>query len=234
MSDGTTGGTMLLKDINPGSGSSYGDLFTMFNNKLYFQANDGTNGYELWVTDGTAGGTMLLKDINVGVGDSYPGYFTALGSKLYFRGASDLWVTNGTTIGTYSLAPASSNSDGLGCTAAICAFGSSIYFNADYDVNNCEVWKLDTAGSVGITPYTQNIYQVMMYPNPSNGVFNLQISGHQNMQVEIYNTLGQLMLTQNIENNLTQLNMMNFNNGIYNVRLLKNNELIYQKKVIKE
>ena len=31
---------------------------------LYFQANDGMNGIELWRSDGTSAGTNLVKDIN--------------------------------------------------------------------------------------------------------------------------------------------------------------------------
>lgn len=65
--DGTTTGTQLVVDINPGSGSSlYGSSLTLFNNELYFFANDGTHGTELWKSNGTAAGTTLVKDI-------YPG-----------------------------------------------------------------------------------------------------------------------------------------------------------------
>ncbi len=40
-------------DINPGAGHSNPGDFTVFNGALYFSADDGTNGYELWKTDGT-------------------------------------------------------------------------------------------------------------------------------------------------------------------------------------
>ena len=38
-SDGTTGGTAMLKEINPGSGSSCPNYFTVYNGKLYFLQN---------------------------------------------------------------------------------------------------------------------------------------------------------------------------------------------------
>ena len=61
MTDGTAAGTTLVADINPGSGSSYAYGFTALGNgTALFSANDGTHGYELWVTDGTAAGTTLV------------------------------------------------------------------------------------------------------------------------------------------------------------------------------
>ncbi|QGJ70727.1 Hypothetical protein PBC10988_24250 [Planctomycetales bacterium 10988] len=48
-SDGTSAGTMLLDDINPGAGGSYPILLTNVNDTLFFRANDGINGTELFV-----------------------------------------------------------------------------------------------------------------------------------------------------------------------------------------
>ena len=48
-SDGTEGGTELVKDINPGaSGSSLAEL-TNVNGMLFFSADDGVNGAELCI-----------------------------------------------------------------------------------------------------------------------------------------------------------------------------------------
>src|SRR6201999_1878481 len=69
-SDGTVAGTVMIADISPGGGgnnapSSSPFDFTAFNNAVYFVANDGTHGYELWKTDGVVGGsTTLVKDIS--------------------------------------------------------------------------------------------------------------------------------------------------------------------------
>jgi ELWxxDGT repeat protein len=53
VTDGTTAGTQLVKDISP-RGSSFPRGLTVVNDKLFFSAADGTNGQELWVSDGTA------------------------------------------------------------------------------------------------------------------------------------------------------------------------------------
>lgn len=52
----------LVKDIFPGTVSSLPNGFTVFNNALYFQADDGTNGNELWRVDGS-GTAALVRDI---------------------------------------------------------------------------------------------------------------------------------------------------------------------------
>ena len=62
-SDGTEAGTVLVKNINPGSGSSSPEGFALSNGILFFTAFDETNGHELWKTDGTAIGTVLVKNI---------------------------------------------------------------------------------------------------------------------------------------------------------------------------
>lgn len=88
-SDGTPAGTKLVKDINPGAGSAFHYRFAEFvayRDALYFQANDGVHGFELWKTDGTEAGTTLVEDIHTlsPAGNSSPGRFTVLKDVLYF------------------------------------------------------------------------------------------------------------------------------------------------------
>ena len=140
VTDGTAEGTNLVADINPGSGRSIDDPryfnFTEFNGKLYFVANNGKTGQELFVTDGTAEGTNLVADINPG--DSYfpnPEDFTEFNNKLYFAASDgengkELWVTDGTTEGTNLVAdinPGRSSSNPRDFTE----FNNKLYFAAN-------------------------------------------------------------------------------------------------------
>ena len=118
--DGTTEGTFLLQDIRPGS---YGGLSTLptapqavvwvhalSGGALYFLADDGVHGFELWRTDATSQGTVLLQDIQPGSASafgSYDHYFlngATLGSSFYFTAndasVAELWRTDGTPAGT--------------------------------------------------------------------------------------------------------------------------------------
>ncbi|MEJ0030995.1 MAG: hypothetical protein WDO15_11740 [Bacteroidota bacterium] len=60
-SDGTTGGTTLVKDINPGFESSEINFMNIRSGKLYFMAYTREAGNELWTSDGTAEGTHIVK-----------------------------------------------------------------------------------------------------------------------------------------------------------------------------
>jgi ELWxxDGT repeat protein len=91
----------VVDTINPGAPSAT-PLWAngRLGDYLYFPADDGTNGTELWRTNGTT--TTLVANINTHLdGGSVPYPFGALGDWLYF-GADDLahgrelWRTNGT------------------------------------------------------------------------------------------------------------------------------------------
>lgn len=104
-SDGTAGGTKLVKDIRPGSAASNPEYLTAIGGLLYFNADNGVNGRELWISDGTHDGTRMVRDIRPGAQGSEPSEFAEYGGKVYFRAdngvtGQDLWRTDGTAAGT--------------------------------------------------------------------------------------------------------------------------------------
>jgi len=103
-------GTLLLKDINPGTTGSEPKAWTLLNNKIIFLADDGAHGMELWITDGTTGGTTLLKDCRPGTGDALllsNSQLDIVNNQLLFLASpsaqlfdTDLWKSDGTEAGT--------------------------------------------------------------------------------------------------------------------------------------
>lgn len=90
-SNGTNDGTYKVKEINlanvAGSSMEYDENIVEFNNAVYFTANNGTNGRELWKSDGTDGGTHMIIDLNLstGNGSSNPGTFAVVNDQLLFN-----------------------------------------------------------------------------------------------------------------------------------------------------
>jgi len=60
-SDGSAAGTTQVADLAPGMSGSYPGRFTAAGPNLFFAADDGTHGEELWVLE--APGPMLLRAV---------------------------------------------------------------------------------------------------------------------------------------------------------------------------
>lgn len=147
----------LVKDINPGIAHADQTFYNampicVWKDKVYFAANNGSNGIELWVSDGTNAGTKLLKDINPGVGASQPDYFTVFKDKLYFAATGpagrELWVSDGTEAGTIQVKDIYPGTPGSGPTD-LCVAGTTLFFSAAGTAGR-ELWKSDgsAAGTV--------------------------------------------------------------------------------------
>ena len=164
-SDGTSSGTVLVRDINPGPSSAFPLTFffgtprpflTNVSGTLYFVANDGSNGYELWRSDGTSAGTQLVRNIYPGVGSSFGRYpsLTNVNGVLFFvaqdaSGAGlELWKSNGTSAGTVLVrdirpGPVSAFAGGFGgqIDPLFTNVNGTLFFVANDGNSGFELWR---------------------------------------------------------------------------------------------
>lgn len=151
--DRTEAGTYMVKDINPGTGSSSITSPFIFNNKVYFRAYTPTEGNELWVSDGTSDGTHLVKDIYPGGADEWNPYssdpyqFTVLGNAFYFYATTpdfgiELWKSDGTESGTVLVKDINPGAESS-YPDNFYVVGSEIFFKASDGTHGSELWKTD-------------------------------------------------------------------------------------------
>ena len=156
--DGTASGTSMVKDINSGAPSSYPAsneyVMVAIGSTLYFAADDGSNGVELWKSDGTSSGTSLVKNINSGSSDSYPKRLTKLGSTLIFfatdsSNGAELWKSDGTASGTSMIKDIVSGSGSSQIYTKhnhVKVIGTTMYFTAG-QWQDTDLWKTDGTSS---------------------------------------------------------------------------------------
>lgn len=155
-SDGTTVGTLPVKQLREGNAGSSPSSLTNVNDRLYFAANNGVNGSELWKSDGTALGTVLVADIRSGAIGSSPSFLTDVNGMLYFQAddglsGSELWKSDGTAAGTVLVADIRSGANGSSPSSLVNLNGT-LYFSADDGSGGSELWKSDgtAAGTVRV------------------------------------------------------------------------------------
>jgi len=147
-------GPFLLKDVHQGLAASDPWDIVEVAGIVYFTADDGIHGRELWKSDGTAEGTVMVKDILSGSQPSDLAELTAVGNTLYFRAndgvhGAELWRSDGTEAGTGMVKDIYPGLWG-GTPRYLAAVGDTLYFRAHDGVHNFELWKSDgtEAGTV--------------------------------------------------------------------------------------
>jgi ELWxxDGT repeat protein len=153
LKDGTTSGTTMLKDLNPGAGGGYDGYPVIVGSKLFF-----ISYYKLAVTDGTPTGTQIVS--------GQPSFthidkeMAAYNGKVYYvtRGAItpddiELWSTDGTTSPQMlkDIWPGMGNS----LPENMIVYNSKLYFAANDSVHGKELWVSD-----GTTTGTQMVKDI--------------------------------------------------------------------------
>jgi bacillolysin len=145
-SDGTEAGTMLVKDIAPGSSSGFPSELTEVAGKLIFKARGSTNDWEPWISDGTEAGTEMITEIVPGPDGRSLRNFMEIGDTVFFATSNvftgeELWQSDGTEPGTQMVLDiwvgrASSYPDWMTDAEGV------LFFRADDGIHGSEIWVL--------------------------------------------------------------------------------------------
>ena len=123
---------------------------------MYFRADDGAHGVELWRTDGTVAGTSLVADLFPGPLGGVPGNLAVAAGSLYFHAfteptGSKVFRSDGTLAGTQLLVDtfpgAPGGPFGPPLPSAFTTFGQQVLFAATDAEHGNELWSTDGTGA---------------------------------------------------------------------------------------
>ncbi|MEP7010231.1 MAG: ELWxxDGT repeat protein [Acidobacteriota bacterium] len=171
--DGTTAGTLRVRDVRPGiDPGSFGYAFGMVaaRDRGFFQTADPLAGLRLWVTDGTRPGTTAIfsagsSDIG---GPGVPAVQTAaIGRDLFFlrtiaESRLEVWRSDGTENGARRLAELPTTAPGV--PAVVVQAAGRVYFTFQ-GINRRELWTSD-----GTEQGTLPLAVFASYPMPGFGL----------------------------------------------------------------
>lgn len=232
ITDGTETGTYKLKTINTTAASTPTN-FTVYKGKIYFTANDGIYGTEVWVSDGTESGTVLLKDINPAAGNAAPANFYVHKDILYFSANDgtngiELWQTDGTTENTKMVLDIFPGSTGSSVSDLV-TYNNDLYFAANADATfGKELYKLTISTTLG-TVLTSAKSSLKVYPNPSNGNFNIITPN--DLSYQIYTMDGKIIESGKTKSGLIQLKA---NSGNYILKTESGQKIETTKIIIRK
>ncbi len=158
VSDGKPGGTHMLGDVNPGSGSAFQVLHTYFlpgtlgNDALFF-AFDPVHGWELRRSAGAASGATLVRDIHrqaSSIAQDFDFLYTEMkdvAGTLFFVAKDpdhglEPWATNGTEATTRRVRDLTPGPDS-GAPRWLSRLGSLLIFDGRADGNDERLWTSD-------------------------------------------------------------------------------------------
>jgi hypothetical protein len=73
---------------------------------------------------------------------------------------------------------------------------------------------------------------VSIYPNPSNGIINIEFTNNQNSGLIIRDAFGKVVLKKNISST-SSIDLTSFSKGLYMIEITSNNQSIIKKLSLK-
>ncbi len=79
---------------------------------------------------------------------------------------------------------------------------------------------------------TINNEKVFIYPNPTSDFVSIKTDNIQ--KINVYNSLGQLVIERQVNQDFTQIDFTKLNKGVYFISIIKDNSVINKKVIYKD
>lgn len=205
--------------LNPNGASSY-----TFQGGSAVVSPTANATYTVVGSTGTCVSNVVTATVNV---SAAPNVTTATSNSLICVGQSATLTAGGANTYTW-------NTSATGSVVVVSPTVSTTYTVTGTDLNGCTkvtsiTQSVSTCAGISTAPDVTKEFEV--YPNPNNGIFNVQLKT--NAKVEISNSLGQIIIGENKVSGLHNIDLRKQADGVYFVRITAGERSI-QYKVIKE
>jgi photosystem II stability/assembly factor-like uncharacterized protein len=178
------------------------------------------SGYSSGYDDG------LRVDISTDCGNTWDSIYGAIGPDLQtvpYEGSAwsptcGSWASDSINLTNWGL-----NGDTIMVRfVAINDYGNHFYLD-NISINGQNI--------LNVTDSKATNFYASIFPNPNKGIFNIRADVNK-LKIEIYSSLGQLIMNKAIINGTEQIDLSNEPQGIYFVKLIHNNEIQQTKLII--
>jgi hypothetical protein len=108
-----------------------------------------------------------------------------------------------------------------------------VYDANDYNVGDTVSWEITWLNTAHVNSLNA-ITETIVYPNPAVENLTIENSNEVIEKVELYTVNGSLIHTENVQSNVTSINILNYNKGVYFLFVhLKNGEVKQEKILFK-
>jgi hypothetical protein len=110
------------------------------------------------------------------------------------------------------------------------SFNNALYFKAQFALGQpTGLWRLNFP-NLSSSIFTTS--DSVIYPNPTTGIINVRAS--ENIKsISVFDILGKQISNKDIHSNDTQIDITNYNAGIYYLKIFSENGVLETKKIIK-
>ena len=96
------------------------------------------------------------------------------------------------------------------------------------------IWTFTvSANGVNVAELAEQKQDVLIYPNPNNGLFNISFIGEGLKSIEVYDFMGKLVLQSQTSAKSQKLDLGSYAKGIYFVKSTFNEQANIQKVIVK-
>ncbi len=158
-----------------------------------------------------------------------PTVSTTSSNTLICSGQTSTLTSNGAL--TYSW-----STSATGSTTAVSPTVNTTYTVTGTDANGCmdtDTLTQYVSACTGINE-NGNYSHFQLYPNPTSGELVLKTELKEDLSIEVYNVLGEIIVQKKITGTETKLNLSAHANGIYFTRIVENGKPLFFSKIIKE